>query len=346
MLSGCAASLLSAAGPSYRTLVEATESQSVAFEIVDLSPSTIGPYMLKEQGVDTSLVRGGVLSVTLAPGDVLTVMMAETDQSPSIFASLSSGGTSFSDVRIDPRGNIELPYVGQVKAAGLTTDALATRMKQRLQSSIKMPQVRVTLSSDISGSVLVTGAVKTPGRYSAMKGPLTLLDVITQAGGATSEPHLINVTIRQPGGVQQMVYQDVLYGSNMLLSPRSEVVLQRNRQSFIAMGAVSTPGLFDLPSSHPSLLQVLGVVGGLQQATADPAGVFVFRRGGFDPQGKPIAKVFRLDMSRPEAMLLASAFQVKTEDALYVTNAGVYEAQKIISPIVQMIILGNTVSGN
>jgi polysaccharide biosynthesis/export protein len=345
-LSGCAASLLSAAGPSYRTLVEATESETVAFEIIELSASTIGTYMLEPSTVDTSLVTGGVLSVTLAPGDVITVMLAQTDKEPAIFAALSAGGTSFSDVRVDHYGNIEIPFVGRIKAQGLTTDALAQRIKKRLEPSIKTPEVRVTLSSDISGSVLVSGAVKTPGRYSSIKGPLTLLDVITQAGGATAEPHLINVTIRQPSGVQQLLYQDVLFGQNKVLSPRSEVVLQRNRQSFIAMGAVSTPGLFDLPSSHPSLLQVLGVVGGLQQATADPAGVFVFRRGGFDAAGKPIAKVFRLDMSRPEAMLLASAFQVKSEDALYVTNAGVYEAQKIIAPIVQMIILGNTVTGN
>lgn len=60
VLSGCAASLLSAAGPSYRTLVEATESETVAFEIVDLSASTIGPYMLEEPTVDTSLVLDGV----------------------------------------------------------------------------------------------------------------------------------------------------------------------------------------------------------------------------------------------------------------------------------------------
>jgi polysaccharide biosynthesis/export protein len=346
LLAGCAGSILSAAGPSYRDLVEATENKEVAFEIVDLSPATIGPYMLESQEVDKSLIRGGVFAITLTPGDVLTVMLAQTDKDPAIFAALSSGGTSFSDVRIDHKGDIEIPYVGRVRAVGLTTDALAARIKSQLTQSIKNPEVRVTLSSDISGSVLVSGAVKTPGRYSAIKGPLTLLDVITQAGGATAEPHLINVTVRQPSGIQQLGYQDVLYGSNMVLSPRSEVVLQRNRQSFIAMGAVSSPGLFDLPSSHPSLLQVLGVVGGLQQATADPSGVFVFRRGGFDEQGKPVAKVFRLDMSRPEAMMLASAFQVRTDDALYVTNAGVYEAQKIISPIVQMIILGNTIQGN
>jgi len=345
-LSGCAGSLLSGAGPSYRALVEATEDQAVAFDIIEITPSTIVPYMLSPPAVDKTLVKGGFIPITLMAGDVLTVMLAHTEKDSSVFASLSTGGTVFTDVRVDHQGNIDLPYVGQIKAAGVTTENLARRIKQLLTKTVKNPEVRVTLTSDISGSVLVSGAIKTPGRYSALKGPLTLLDVITRAGGADAEPHLINVTIRGPQGVQVVGYQDVLYGKNMILSPRSEVVLQRNRQSFIAMGAVSTPGLFDLPSSHPSLLQVLGVVGGLQQATADPSGVFVFRRGGFDSQGKPVAIVFRLDMSRPEAMMLASAFQVMPEDALYVTNAGVYEAQKMISPIVQMIILGNTVTAN
>lgn len=345
-LSGCAASLLSGAGPNYSAIVQAENSEAVAFDVVELSPTTIGPYMLELPAVDTSLNRGGVLSVTLAPGDVLAVMIAQVQTTPSIFASLASGGTSFSDIRVDQDGRVDIPYVGLVRAAGLTPEGLARRIKAKLEPEIANPQVRVTITSDISGSVLVSGAVKTPGRYSATKGPLTLLDVITQAGGATAEPHLIDVTVRAPDGVQRLSYQDVLYGKNQTLSPRSEVVLLRNRQSFIAMGAVGTPGLFDLPSSHPSLLQVLGVVGGLQQATADPAGVFVFRRAGHDPNGRPIARVFRLDMSRPEAMLLADAFQVHADDALYVTNAGVYEAQKIISPIVQMIILGNTVTGN
>lgn len=345
-LSGCAASLLSGAGPDYRTLVEATEDKAVAFDIIELSPDTIKPYMLRPLGVDTTLVDGGFLPVTLMPGDMISVMLAQSGKTPTVFASLSSGGTQFTDVRVDYQGNVDIPYVGQMRATGLTAKQLSNAIKKRLSPSVDSPEVRVTVTSDISGSVLVSGAVKTPGRYAAVKGPLTLLDVITQAGGATAEPHLINVTVREPSGVQEIGYQDVLYGKNMTLSPRSEVVLQRNRQSFIAMGAVSSPGLFDLPSSHPSLLQVLGVVGGLQQATADPAGVFVFRRGGFNDAGKPVAKVFRLDMSRPEAMMLASAFLVRPEDALYVTNAGVYEAQKIISPIVQMIILGNTVTGN
>jgi polysaccharide export outer membrane protein len=345
VLSGCSGSLLSGAGPNYHAVVTATESSEVAFDIIDLTPQTIVPFMLEPQPVDKRIITDGAMPVRLMPGDVLTVMVAQHHADAGPFAMLSSGGTSFTDVRVDTTGQIELPVVGRISARGLTTDQLAHAIRQRMATMIRTPEVRVTLTSDISSSVLVSGAVEKPGRYSALTGPLTLLDVITQAGGATAQPHLIKVVVRSTEGVREMSYQDVLYGQNFVLQPRSEVVLERNRQSFIAMGAVNTPGLFDLPSSHPSLLQALGVVGGLQQATADPAGVFVFRRGGFNVAGKPIAQVFRLDMSRPEAIMLASAFQVHAEDALYVTNAGVYEAQKIIAPIVQMIILGNTVTG-
>jgi polysaccharide export outer membrane protein len=346
VLSGCSGSLLSASGPDYKSLMQATDNDQVDFDIIDLSPDTIGPYLLTPTPIRQQMMQSRMLPSIIMPGDILTIEIAETESSPKLFASLSSGGTSFKDVRVTDQGKIDLPYVGSISAQGLTAARLSQKIKQTILQSVPSAQVRVTITSDLSSSVLISGAIKNPGRYSPLKGPMTLVDVIALAGGATAEPHLINVTVRSPNSVESLTYQDVLYGENRMLGPRSEVILQRNRQSFIAMGAVSTPGLFDMPSSHPSLLQVLGVVGGLQQSTADPSGVFVFRRAGFAEDGKPIALVFRLDMSRPEAIMLASAFQVKPEDALYVTNAGVYQAQKVIAPIVQMIILGNTVTGS
>jgi len=57
------------------------------------------------------------------------------------------------------------------------------------------------------------------------------------------------------------------------------------------------------------------------------------------------AEVFRLNLKDPAAMFLARQFLVQPEDAVYVTNAGVYEWQKIISPIVQVLVLGRTVNG-
>jgi len=107
--------------------------------------------------------------------------------------------------------------------------------------------------------------------------------------------------------------------------------------------------LHDLPSSNPSLLEVLGSVKGLNEAKADAAGVFVFRlvedKASTTGETRAHAQVFRLNLKEPAAMFLARQFLVNPEDAIYVTNAAVYEWQKIISPIVQVLMLGRTIEG-
>jgi len=147
-------------------------------------------------------------------------------------------------------------------------------------------------------------------------------------------------------------YDELLAGRNQPVPPNAEIVLERARKRFVAMGAVGQPGLHDLPSNNPSLLEVLGVVGGLNEAKSDASGVFVFRLnddvsavGGDASTPQHTAEVFRLNLKDPAAMFLARQFLVQPEDAVYVTNAGVYEWQKIISPIVQVLVLGRTVSG-
>jgi polysaccharide export outer membrane protein len=203
------------------------------------------------------------------------------------------------------------------------------------------------LTGDLSGSVLVVGAVKTPGRFSALQGPLTLLDAINRAGGPLLEPHLIRVVVRTGEKSYQFNYEDLLSGRNQVLPPGAEVVLERARKRFVAMGAVGDPGLHDLPSNNPSLLEVLGKVKGLNESKADAAGVFIFRLVALNSPDTGVmqsrAQVFRLNLKEPAAMFLARQFLVQPEDAVYVTNAAVYEWQKIISPIVQVLVLGRTV---
>ncbi|MNJ41799.1 SLBB domain protein [compost metagenome] len=209
-------------------------------------------------------------------------------------------------------------------------------IRKQLRGVTTDVQTHVELVGDLSGSVLVAGAVKAPGRFSTLQGPLTLLDAVNQAGGPVMEPHLVNVTVRTGSQVQQFNYEDVLAGNNIVLRPNSEVVLDRARQRFVAMGAVQEPGLKDLPSQNTSLLDALGSVGGLRESNANPEGVFVFRM----PEGDAKPVVMRLDMRDPAAIFYARQIEVKPDDTIYVTNAAVYEWQKIISPIVQTLILG------
>jgi len=338
-LGGCG--ILSGAGP-YRVSIAADQDSSdPGYKVVDLDAQTIGPYMRPPAPALTSDVSQlPVSNVYLIPGDVISLMISDSGQDGgTLFSPLVAGGTTFPKLRLDAAGKISLPYVGELKVSGMTLTQVETAVRQRLKGKAIDPQVHAELVGDLSGSVLVAGGVKTPGRYSALQGPLTLLDAVNQAGGPVLEPHLVNVVVRTGSKVYTYRYQDLLQGKNQPVPPRSEIVVERARQRFVAMGAVKSPGLHDLPSANPSLLETLGTMGGLEEAKADPSGVFVFRLVDEDP-ANPHAVVFRLNMRNPEAIFLAKQFLMQPEDAVYVTNAAVYEWQKIITPIVQALVLG------
>nr|WP_314617923.1 polysaccharide biosynthesis/export family protein [uncultured Pseudomonas sp.] len=332
-LAGCGGTL-SGAGPYKGTI----ESKNEAYNLVDINASTIAPYMFgAARPVLATVTKPVSAEVRLAAGDVLNVLIADTaPEGSALFAPLASGGTQLKS-RVDSQGMISLPYVGREFVAGMTLNQVEQLIRNKLKGITTDVQTHVELVGDLSGSVLVAGAVKTPGRFSTLQGPLTLLDAVNQAGGPVLEPHLVNVIVRTGDKVQQFNYEDVLAGNNMVLRPNSEVVLDRARQRFVAMGAVGEPGLKDLPSQNSSLLDALGSVGGLREQNANPEGVFIFRMAD-GASGKPT--VLRLNMRDPAAIFYARQIAVKPDDTIYVTNAAVYEWQKVISPIVQTMLLG------
>lgn len=345
VLTGCG-SLLSGAGPSRYAVASSAEAQN--YKVIDLSADTIAPYMRPAEAATLSSVAlPSVPEIRLVPGDVLRVMIADSAPEGSLFASLATGGTVFDHVRVDSRGMLSLPYVGRQSVQGKTLPEVESLIRKKLKGIVSDVQVQVDVTGDLSGSVLVAGAVKAPGRFSALEGPLTLLDAINRAGGTQLEPHLSRVVVRTGQQSYAFNYEELLSGKNQVVPPGAEIVVERARKRFVAMGAVGDPGLHDLPSNNPSLLEVLGSVKGLNESKADASGVFVFRlvdeKNPETGEMESRAEVFRLNMKEPAAMFLARQFLVQPEDAVYVTNAAIYEWQKIITPIVQVLVLGRVV---
>ena len=63
--------------------------------------------------------------------------------------------------RIGASGDLNLPLVGRVKAAGLTAEELETEISARLKEYVRNPQVTVFVSDFKSHPVTVSGAVET-----------------------------------------------------------------------------------------------------------------------------------------------------------------------------------------
>src|SRR5260370_22484639 len=88
----------------------------------------------------------------------------------------------FKPVRIDSAGNIQLHYVGKLKAAGLTVEELAKFIAARLTDFVNDPVVTVEVTDFGSQPVSVMGAVNKPGVYQ-LRGRQTLVEVLSSAEG-------------------------------------------------------------------------------------------------------------------------------------------------------------------
>lgn len=91
-------------------------------------------------------------------------------------------------VPVRPDGKISVPLVGDVLAAGKSSEALAADITAQLTEFIRSPQVTVIVldaaSTDFQQTVRVTGAVVSPSAFPFRKG-MTVLDVVLQVGGLT-----------------------------------------------------------------------------------------------------------------------------------------------------------------
>jgi polysaccharide export outer membrane protein len=105
----------------------------------------------------------------VAPGDVLRISVwKEPELSTDVF------------VRLD--GMITVAVVGDVRAAGKTTEQIATEVRTKLRSVLEVPQVTVTVAQAVSARFYVVGEVAVSGAF-PLTGRITFLQALALAGG-------------------------------------------------------------------------------------------------------------------------------------------------------------------
>jgi polysaccharide export outer membrane protein len=89
------------------------------------------------------------------------------------------------EAQVDAGGNIVLPLIGGVPAAGKTVHEVESEIAGRLRAKyLQNPQVLVTIKDAVGLRVSVQGAVKNPGVIQ-IRGDTTLTTVLAQAQGFT-----------------------------------------------------------------------------------------------------------------------------------------------------------------
>lgn len=344
-LAGC--DTISSSGPSNSAIVEqasTTPDQIDSYALIDIDATNIAHYRVNkpsDRGEATTALTQA--RVRLAPGDVLKVIVSESKEG-GLFAPLATGGTTFPNVRIDQNGDISLPYVERLNVRGLDPQAVEAKIRAKLQGTAFEPQVYVELLANRNNSVLVAGEVRQPSRLSMLDGPMTVIDAVSRAGGLSRSALQSEAVIRRGGSVRRIPMSDVHNGRNMTLQAGDTVTIEPAVKTFNALGAVKKTGQIEFASAHPSIMDGLALANGLDDLAANPTGVFVIRLDephayrDADGRWRRGSVVFRLDMRKPENLLLSQAMALKPGDTIYVTNAPAYEWLKIIRPIAASLV--------
>jgi polysaccharide export outer membrane protein len=112
------------------------------------------------------------LNYVVGPADLLRIHVLGEPQLSGVY-------------RVENDGQFNYPFVGRVKAGGLTVAGVAQALKAGLANGyLRDPQVTVEVEQFRSQSVFVIGEVRTPGKY-VLTGSVTLLDALAQAGSTT-----------------------------------------------------------------------------------------------------------------------------------------------------------------
>ena len=126
---------------------------------------------------------------TIGVGDILSV---------NIFAGGVSQGNL--ELTVSSKGTINLPFLGEVKAAGLTVPELTdTTTRPLAQDYFVNPQVIIAVKEYKSQKVYITGGVDRPGLYT-LEGPTTLPRVDRESGWGDQ------------GARQHRIYYERLHG--------------------------------------------------------------------------------------------------------------------------------------
>ncbi len=99
---------------------------------------------------------------------------------------------------VDPEGNVQYNFVGDIKADGKTKEELKAEIIKRLGRFVRYPEVAVMISEYRSKAVYVMGFVNAPGKY-AMKGNhISVKEAIVAAGLPRMDGSLDRVYVIRP----------------------------------------------------------------------------------------------------------------------------------------------------
>jgi polysaccharide biosynthesis/export protein len=342
-----------------------TDPKSLPYAYVEVTPRVVDILATNTPRLSTAFKdRGGPSVIRFGIGDIVTVTLFESAAGglfiPAEAAARPGNFVILPPQAVDNQGNISVPYAGAIRAQGRTAAEVQAAIVDALKDRALEPQAVVALTEQRTSFINVLGEPVGSIRFPASAAGERILDAITRAG-LKSPGFDLWVMLERNRRREIVPFGALIYEpqNNIYVRPGDTIFIYSEPQTFLAFGATgsqaaSTGGnnrQFPFGAWRVSLAEGLGKAGALADLQADPASIFLYRGEtrevaqllGIDCRPYPgpiIPVIYNLNLRDPAGFFLATKFQMRNKDIIYVANAIAVDTTKFMSYL--RVIIGTT----
>src|SRR5262249_15828957 len=283
-------------------------------------------------------------------GDVVGVTIFEAS-SGGLFIPAEAGVRPGNFINIPPQavdvnGNLTIPYAGAIRARGRTQAEIQKAIVDALKDRAIEPQAIVSVVDQRTSLITVLGDVARAGRLPAQLTPERILDAISRAGGTAGPGPDEGGMVGGDGRRGRSPFGRVGFepANTIHVHPNDIIYVYGEPQTYLAFGALGTQQQIPFGTWRITMAEAVAKAGGLTDAAADPASVFLYRGEtrdvaeaiGIDAskfQGPIIPVIYNINFRNPASYFLATTFEMRNKDVVYVSNSVSTEASKFLNYI-------------
>ena len=259
----------------------------------------------------------------LGPSDVISINLTDTDDIDGSYI-------------IDPNGNIDLPFVGEINIEGLTLNKTKNKITTVLKKYYKNYDLQITIEGFNSSKVYILGAVKNQITINLNQKPIKLIDAAIQANynpNSADKNYGNKALLRRDNQVYKIdinnIFQSVNVKDNFYLKKDDVIFVDRNYDALHVFGEVTKPGAY-YPNKDYSLTELISSAG-ISSLTADASKVYVIRED-FNTFLK--INIFKLDITSPINLVVGKRFLLQPKDIIFIPPTDMVQWNRVISLLI------------
>ncbi len=241
------------------------------------------------------------------------------------------------NIPVDAAGMLNVPFAGVVKAKGLTLEQLNQKLLAQMRRVVLDPQLQVFVQERASKLVTVQGLAGKSGRYALDRRMQRLSHVLAQVAPDQKNPEMLQVAVRRGDLVGRMRLADLYEDSRLDIPLHADdsIVIRELIHNVSVLGAVNQQGPHRIPRRQFSVLDAIALAGGMNEERADPSAVYLFKQSELEEseRNKRWPVIYRLNLGRPEVMLIAKRTLVSDNDVILIGDASFTDVRKVSSAL-------------